>query len=327
MQRLRPTIGAIFRSPWVRLVGTVLGIGIVLHSINVGDALHGLMTANVRWVTVGVLLTGVTVLASVAEWGFLIRAGGTRLRWRSLASWYIQGLFVGQVLPAAIGGDAMRAVELGKVTGPGHALASLAGSRMAGALGMAGWGLAGAVLLRSSVGAVGLVGAGAFLVGIVLAWLAALNANGAVAWLSQGASGLRRTMIRGLMPFTGAFKMYRSQPHALVKSVVVGSAGWGINLAALAVFARAVGIDEGWTIFAVAIPISLVATLSPFSINGIGVREGLLVGLLSHAGVALAKAAAFAIFVDIQMIPFALLGGVVWLLRSRAVSARPVPSP
>jgi len=69
-----------------------------------------------------------------------------------------------------------------------------------------------------------------------------------------------------------------------------------------------------------------MATFIPISANGIGVREGLFVVLLLRTHVPLPMATALALFVDLQMIPFAVLGGMVFLsehglLRSRRAAA------
>ena len=92
------------------------------------------------------------------------------------------------------------------------------------------------------------------------------------------------------------------------------------------VFSRAVGADVSWTLFAVAIPITLLATLTPFSLNGVGLREGVLVGLLAHAGVSSGHAGALSILIDLQMVPFALLGAVFWMRCRRVALLRSRPS-
>ncbi len=68
-----------------------------------------------------------------------------------------------------------------------------------------------------------------------------------------------------------------------------------------------------WQVFAVALPIALLATFIPISANGIGVREGVLVVLLLRDHVSLPMATALALFVDLQLVPFAILGGLVYL--------------
>jgi uncharacterized protein (TIRG00374 family) len=309
------------RSPLVRLGGTVAGIAILLHSIDVQKAAHGLAEANVGWAALGLVLTGLALMSSVVEWGVLLRGTGHALSWAALSSWYLQGLFVGQVLPAGVGGDALRAVEVGRVTGHGHALASLAGSRMAGTLGMAAWGVAGAVLLRAWMGPAGIAGACVFAVFMVLAWVLALGADRVVRRMHGNDCVWRKRLAHVLHPFTGAFRAYRRAPRVLVQAMLVGGVGWGVNLCALALFAKALGIHAEWSMFAVAIPITLVATLAPFSMNGLGLREGVLVGLLAHAGVNSAHAGALAVLVDLQMVPFALFGAVLWMRRRTARQA------
>jgi glycosyltransferase 2 family protein len=311
------------RSPLVRLGGTVAGVAILLHSIDVSKAAHGLAEANVGWAAMGVVLTGLALMSSVLEWGVLLRGTGHRLSWAALSSWYLQGLFVGQVLPAGVGGDALRAVEVGKVTGHGHALASLAGSRMAGTLGMAAWGVAGAVLLRAWMGPAGIAGACVFAVFMVVAWVLALGADRVVRRMRGHECAWRKRIFTVLHPFTGAFRAYRRAPRVLIQAMVVGAAGWGVNLCALAFFAKALGIHADWSLFAVAIPVTLLATLAPFSMNGLGLREGVLVGLLAHAGVNTAHAGALAVLIDLQMVPFALFGAVLWMRRRNHRHAAP----
>ena len=117
-------------------------------------------------------------------------------------------------------------------------------------------------------------------VGVVLIWLLALSADRLVPYrLLTRVSG---AMSRGIRSFSEAFAGYRQHPHAVAQSLLVGAAGWGFNLLALSVAARAIGVDLSWTVLAVCIPITLLVALAPFSINGLGLREGVLVALLSR---------------------------------------------
>jgi uncharacterized iron-regulated membrane protein len=94
-------------------------------------------------------------------------------------------------------------------------------------------------------------------------------------------------------------------------------ASWGFNLLALTAMAHAVGISTDPEVFALVIPISLLGTLAPFSVNGLGLREGILVGLLAHDGIGTTQAASVSLLVDLQMVPFAVAGAVIWGLRRR----------
>ncbi|MDQ2959698.1 MAG: flippase-like domain-containing protein [Candidatus Dormibacteraeota bacterium] len=334
MRRIR----ALFGSPWLRVAGTIGGVVFLVHNVDMGKAASSLVNADWRWMSLAILLTCLACVASVFEWGVLLRSsagmGGRNLSaaeaedrrrhnhilsWSRLSSSYLQSLFFSQLLPAGVGGDAMRTVEMGKVVGHGKILASLAGSRMAGTLGMAFWGLAAAVLLRGWIGAGSLVGACVFAGLMVMAWMAALAADHLVGrhYLARSS----RAFLRTLGSFAQTFSGYRRHPHAIVQCIVVGAAGWGVNILALDLFARAIGVDISWTVFAVAIPVTLVATLTPFSINGLGIREGVLVGMLAHAGVSSGHAAAMSVLVDLQMLPFGILGAGLWMRHRRQSAA------
>jgi glycosyltransferase 2 family protein len=332
-----PTVRAILGSKWLRIGGTLAGIAFLVHNVDMGKAGSSLVNVDWRWASLALFLTAIACLASVFEWGILLRSSAglgasnravagahhqkSLFSWTRLSSSYLQSLFFSQLLPAGVGGDAMRTVEMGKVVGHGKILASLAGSRMAGTLGMACWGLAAAVILRGWIGVGSLVGACVFAAVMMLAWVAALAADRIMGRHFFERSS--RAFLRTLHAFGQTFSGYRRHPHAIVQCILVGAAGWGVNIIALDLFARAIGVDISWTVFAVAIPITLVATLTPFSVNGLGIREGVLVGMLAHAGVSSGHAAAMSVLVDIQMLPFGIMGAMLWMRHRRRTVAAP----
>jgi len=322
-RRIGPPVRSLWGSPWVRVAGTIGGIAMLIHTVDMGGAVRSLGHADPRWISAAFALTVLAVVASVVEWGVLIRVAPTpaqhpHLAWRRLGSSYLQSLFFSQLLPAGVGGDAVRTVEMGRNFGHGKVLASLAGSRMAGMLGMACWGLAGAVLLRDWLGNGILVGAAVIAGVIIMIWTGALSADRLMPKrLLVSGSQLVRRAGNLLHSFTETFAAYRAHPHAVAQCLLVGAAGWGVNLLALDLAARAVGVDLSWTVFAVAAPLTLLAALFPFSINGLGVREGVLVGMLTHAGVSSAHAGAVSLLVDLQMIPFAVMGAALWMRHRR----------
>jgi hypothetical protein len=320
---------AVTGSPWTRVTGTVVGLAILAHTINIPQAVVSLSRADPLWIAAALGLTMLAVAASVVEWGVLLRTAGATsgqsggrhplLSWRRLSSSYLQSMFFTQMLPAGVGGDAMRTVEMGRQVGHGNVLASLAGSRLAGMLGMTCWGIAAAVILRALLGTGVLVVIAALAVGVVIIWMMALSADRVIPYrLLTRISG---AMGRGIRSFGEAFSSYRRHPHAVAQSLLVGAAGWGFNLLALSLGARAIGVDLSWTVLAVCVPITLLVALAPFSINGLGLREGVLVALLSKSGVSVAHAGEISLLVDLQMVPFAVLGAVLWSRHRRSAKA------
>ena len=185
MRRAVRIARAVMGSPWTRVSGTVVGLVILARSINLPQAVASLAHADPLWIAAALGLTVLAVAASVVEWGVLLRTAnapagagpGSVLSWRRLSSSYLQGMFFTQMLPAGVGGDAMRTVEMGRQVGHGNVLASLAGSRLAGMLGMTCWGIAAAILLRALLGTGVVIVIAALAMAVVIIWLLALSAD------------------------------------------------------------------------------------------------------------------------------------------------------
>jgi glycosyltransferase 2 family protein len=320
---------AIAQSPWLRVAGTIGGVAFLVHTIDLPKAIASFANIDGRWLIGALGLSAIAVLASVVEWGFLIRtsrktlpAQASLFTWRRLTSAYLQSLFFTQVLPAGLGGDAVRTVEMGRQVGHSRVVASLAGSRMAGMLGMAIWGLAAAVLLRDWLGKGVVTSIAGLAAAIILVWLAALSADRFVP--QSVVTHISRRLARAIQAFAEAFTAYRRHPGAVAQALLVGAAGWGVNLFALELAAKSIGVDLSWAVLAVCIPLGLLAALAPFSINGLGVREGVLVALLVQTGLSTTHAGAVSLLVDVQMVPFALVGAVLWMRRRQIVAAIPL---
>ena len=296
--------------PLVRVVVTLLAFGLFAHSVNLGSALRAFSHLHWQWALLSLALAGLSVAASILEWGALVRGAGKLLGWRYLGGWYMKGLFINQVLPAGVGSDAIRAVQVGRIVGHGPVIASLVGSRMAGTLGMALWGLVGALVMRDVFRVPSLIGFACFSGVMLVCWGLALGAERAFARvLGHDPVELGwRVHLQRIGPFLRSLANYKGTPGALSCSIAAGGLGWGLNLLSMEAFSRALGFTISWEIFALALPVALLVTFIPISANGIGIREGLLVFLLVQFHVPLGVAAAMSIFVDFQLLPFAALG-------------------
>ncbi|HEY6539022.1 MAG TPA: lysylphosphatidylglycerol synthase transmembrane domain-containing protein [Candidatus Dormibacteraeota bacterium] len=299
--------------PWFRVGVTVLALGIFVHSVDLGAALRAFSHLQWQWALLALFLAGLSVLASILEWGALVRGAGKMLGWRYLGGWYMKGLFINQVLPAGVGSDAVRAVQVGKVAGHGPVIASLVGSRMAGTLGMGLWGLLGAVVLNTVFRVPGLIGFAGLSGVMLLGWVLALGAERLFARVlgkEPAALGWRLHLQR-IGPFLRSLARYRGTPGALTCSIAAGGLGWGLNLLSMEAFSQALGYNISWEVFALALPVALLVTFIPISANGIGIREGVLVFLLVQFHVPIGIAAAMSLFVDFQLLPFAAVGAIL----------------
>jgi len=182
---------------------------------------------------------------------------------------------------------------------------------------MSWWALSAAVITRDQLNIPGVTAYVLFAVATMGAWLLALVAELVRRRIPEHRT-ISQAMGRFVQPFTSAFDGYRGRPLRTVgRSIAAGIAAWGLNLFSMAGFSLALHSHVSWSVFALILPVALLATFIPISANGIGVREGLIVLLLVRAHVALGAATALSLFVDLQLLPFAVLGGIVYLVEHR----------
>lgn len=305
----------------LRAAAGIAGVILLLRVIDLSRALRALRDTDLPLVVGGTALTAAGIVCTVAGWGVALRGMGHRIGWSRLTHWYLESLFLGHIAPSGAAGDALRVVQAGRVAGWGAGLASLAASRLANTLGMALFGVVGALLLYSTAGAAVLVGAVIFAVAMILCWVLAFRLELLTRSGPSRLARVSRVVTRSLAPMAEALGRLRRARRLQAACLLIGAAGWAVNLLALQAFAAAVGIHTAWTVLAVAAPVSLVAATIPLGIRGIGVREGALVGMLAYLGVDSGRAAALAILLDLQLVPFALLGGAL-LGRPLARSGR-----
>lgn len=319
-------VRAVLRSPILRLVGTAVGLLLLLRGINVGQALDVVGHADTRLVVLALGLTALGLTCAVIAWSIVVRATGATVALPRIASWYLQGVFVGHVTPSGAGGDATRATRLIREIGHGRGIASLAATRMASGLSMALCGFIGALIANVSFGVPIIVAAAIYLGVMACFWWIALGAHRGVRMLQKSERRVVAAVIRSVTPVTEALASFRSTPRALLACVGMAIAGWMLNIFALQTFAAAVGVHQPPAIFAVVVPISLIATLVPVAINGIGLREGVLVGLLLHLGEDPARSGALALLIDLQLVPFAMIGAGLFIRTRRRHRMEVAPS-
>jgi len=316
---------AALRSRWLRLAGTVAGLALLVHAVDVGRAAAVLAGIDPRWALLGVALTAATVATGVAEWGLMLRAAAPHVGWRPLSLWYLQGLFVGQVTPSG-GGYAVQVLAAGRVAGHRVVVAALAAGRMAGTLAMAAFGLGAAARLHAMVGRGVLAGSAIYVAFMLACWPLAFGAHRLTAACRARSSTACHRLADHLEPFTGTFRLLRSRPGTVLGTFAVSALGWLLQLMALRAFGQSVGVHAPWTVYAVSVPIALLAGVVPMSVGGIGLREGVLIGLLAHWGVDPGRAAALTVLMDLQRVPVALAGALVFVRARHWAQPQRVPA-
>jgi glycosyltransferase 2 family protein len=280
------------RNRTLRLVATLVVTGLctayLVWKIDLSKTLHLLAHAEIGYFLAAVAIMIGSVWPMSWRWQQLLRARGIddRLSWLTRA--YFVAYTAGQLLPTAVGGDAVRIYETARRhTGRGG---DVAGSvLLERALGGA------ATLALAAVGFLLAIGhypvgpylwiEGAFVLGtIVLA--VALFSRSVRPLLAKTVPLLR--LIRLERPIRAAYEGihgYRDHPGLLLGVFTLTLAVQAVRVLAIWFAGKSVGVDLSPRPYYVMGPLLFLVLLVPFSVNGIAVRESFFVSFLGRLGV------------------------------------------
>ncbi len=317
-------------------VQVVLSVGLiafVLWTAHPARVWHALRDFDPGWFAAALALNIAVTPLMAYRWLLLLRARGRRdvpLGW--LTETYFVALLLGQVLPTAVGGDAVRLVDLARRTGArAEAAASIVVDRVVGTFALVVLAAAGGLLGGGSLstGSVLLLEAGLAVGCVVLAWICL--ARGARPLLRRfvplarrlRAEGAARAVYRDL-------HAYRANGGTLGIVFVLAVAAQFLRVVVIALLARGMGLDVGLGTFLLLGPVLFLVTVVPISLNGIGLREAAFVALLKGVGVSTADAFVLGLAFFAVGVLTASLGGAVLLRRAlagRGATAAPRSTP
>ncbi|HEY9786552.1 MAG TPA: lysylphosphatidylglycerol synthase transmembrane domain-containing protein [Candidatus Obscuribacterales bacterium] len=297
----------------VRIAGTLFCLWLISLQVDFGKAFEVFREANWNLIFIGWLVTAAVMGFAILEWGVLIRSMKP-VGWGQILRTYTQMLGPAQLLPAGLGGEAVRILQMSNQIGVASATAAAAVARISSSLALAMWAFWGAINLTGALAPIAIAICGTNLAIMVAVWSLALwptaAANRFIAWLRS----FDKPLLHKVIPFAEALRDLGNNRAALVLSLCSATIGWFFNFYALSLFALSTGAAIAWNLFAVAVPLSLLSTIAPFVMNGLGLREGILISVFSQTGASSSQAAVIALLVDIQLLPFILISAISWVV-------------
>jgi uncharacterized protein (TIRG00374 family) len=319
----------------IRLIATLavtgLGAAYIFWKIDVGRTAHILVHASVGYFLGAVAIMMLSVWPMAWRWQQLLAAKGIRDR----LPWLVRAYFVaytgGQVLPTAVGGDAVRIYETSR-RHPGNGGPIAASVLLERALGGAatltlaaiGFALA---IERYNVGAYLWV-EGAFVVAtFVLAVL--LFSRRLRPWLARAVPLVRAVRVeRPVRAVYEGIHSYRGNARLLVGVFALTLVVQSVRVLAIWMAGKAVGVDLSPRPYYVMGPLLFLVLLVPFTVNGLAVRESFFVSFLGKLGVSADPAFATGFLFFVVNIALALPGLAIFLWESfRGVPRTPLQQP
>jgi uncharacterized membrane protein YbhN (UPF0104 family) len=301
----RPRIAPLLR--WAVSLGVLAALAWWLDPASVFARISDVSPA---WLGAALAITVVQTLLSAWRWRFTSARLGLRLSWKRAVGDYYVALFVNQVVPGGVAGDALRAHR--------HA-------RRSAATGPA-WR---AVLIERASGQVMVVLATLSVVSLVPAWremVSSVWAPAGDAWLWPALVVLLclALIVLAMRRWPDHWRLLREELHAALLS----SSALPRQLAASSVIVFSytlvfalvgrglgIGVDFG-LLLAVGLPI-LLAMLVPLSVAGWGFREAAAASVWLALGLPAEQGVAVAIAYGVVVLVGTLPGGLVLALRPR----------
>jgi uncharacterized protein (TIRG00374 family) len=318
---------------FLRLSGTLVVTGLCLAyliwKIDLSKTLHILAHANFGYFLGAVAIMVLSVWPMAWRWQRLLVARGIHDR----LSWLVRAYFVaytaGQVLPTAVGGDAVRIYETARrhPTRGGAVAGSVLLERALGgaatlALAAVGFALA---LGHYDVGAYLWI-EGAFVLGTVVLAVA-LFSRRMRPLLARTAPLLRKVRLeRPIRSVYEGIHAYRDHPGLLFGVFVLTLAVQTVRVLAIWLSGKAVGVDLSPRPYYVMGPLLFLVLLLPISVNGIAVRESFFVSFLGNLGVDADKAFATGFLFFVVTLALSLPGAVLLGWQSLRGFTRPSPN-
>ncbi len=258
------------------------------------------------------------------KWRRLLLADGIQVSHATAFASYMVSTFFSVFLPSSIGGDAVRAVDLGRRSGRGVATAtSVVADRV---LGFAAIGIVG--LLALAAGWAGVLAPRVRWTGAAL-YAGVLAGSGVLfqGWPLRFARnlGLHRLprLERSVAIAAESIEAYRGSGR-LGELLFLSVAAQAIVVVAVYLIGRSLQIEAPLSYFFVIVPLVSLVESIPVSIYGIGLRDVSYAYLLGLVGVPRAQALSLSLLYVFLTLFYALFGAVAFALRGSAPSAERV---
>jgi uncharacterized protein (TIRG00374 family) len=305
---------------------TGLAVAYLVWKVDLGTTLDVLRDTDPAWFVLSVAIMLGTALPMALRWQWLLAARGMHDRFLWLTRSYFVSYTASQILPTAIGGDAVRVLEVSR-RHPGRVADNTAIVLLERGLGGAATVLLGAIGFLLAIGRYD-IGAylwleGAFVVGTIVMIFVFFSRSARPLLARLRPLAVRLKIERPVRAFYNGVHAFRDHVGLMVGVFVFTLAIQAVRVLAIWAAAKAVGIDESPRLYYVMGPLFFLVLLVPFTLNGFAVREAFFVSFLGAVGVGADQAFAAGFLFFLVTLALALPGGVILLWEGVRGGARP----
>lgn len=304
------------------LLQAAISLGALFVLLRMGSpaqALGALLKASAPEVLTAIAIWGFIQVLNILKWQWVNAMQGVTIPWRPLASAYLVGMFFNTFLPSSFGGDAVRAYKLARYSGEtGQSVGSVVIDRylalhsllVVSAVAMAFSPDMRAVVSWPTLAAALIGGSLPFLVPSLLSMSRFAAWRERFAWLKRTVEVLSAPNVPRRVLGIWGLAVVTQYLNAVMHYFLILSIGQAVSLPYVLAF----------------VPVMVLLSSLPLSVNGLGIREGALVLFLGKVGIPAPQALAIGVLSLAMLLLVGAVGAVVYVVegaRMRAAHASP----
>ena len=300
-----------------RVACTLVLFAFLLKSFSWSSMLTALKHIHHGGLLVGVIVGTSGIVLSAYQWRSLLHSERIRFDLADLIKLYTVGIAFSHFLPTGMGGDAVKAMYVGRESGntAGSASATVI-CRVTGFFSMVLIALPALFIWHQ------------YFNSVLILWFIVLSLIvGAMIAGTIFAAILLPRFLKGKLAknsfFLSAIRIGSAlntglkRPRSLTVAMIFGIVFWFTAVLNCYSYAEGLGLKIPLHFYFVVVPLISLVSFLPISINGYGLRESTYVFAFSTVHVAPATALLLALLMDAQALLFGLIGGSIYLLMGR----------
>ena len=300
-------------STTLRVVFTLVLFAVLFKSVSWSLLVQSFIQTRHGMLLVSVIVGFCGIVLSAYQWRSLLHVERITSDLADLINLYIVGVAFSHFLPTGMGGDAIKALYVGRESGnsAGSTSAVLL-CRIIGFFGMMLISLPTLLIMHDRLDTK------LILLFILLALLVAsmiIGALLAVIWLPRFMRGrwAKHRFLSSVINVGNALSKTIKRPRMLLIANLYGLVFWLVAVLNCYCYAEALQLHVPLYFYFFVVPLISLISFLPISINGYGLRETAFVYAFSTVHVASAPALLLALLMDMQALCFAVIGGCIYL--------------
>jgi len=314
MKKVKPAL--------ILLTKVVVSVGLLVFfftRIHLERFLHTFASADFSYIALALVVYFLSQFLSALRWEFLARPLGFKKPFKVFFNFYLIGMFFNLLAPGTVGGDVSRIYYLAR-DGESNRDKSWGGATLNAAV---------SVFIDRLVGMIVLIWLGALGLALFPDYAVPSPVRLLTFALALGfiIGGLLLPVLRRFLPDNGhalvvklrvALRRYRAHWRAIPQAIGLSFAIHLIQAWIHLILGLALHIEIPFSYCIILYPLVGTFAALPISLNGLGLREGGYLFLLTVIGISSEKSIAFGVLLFLTVAADSLIGGVVFLLTKSA---------